>query len=177
MRCPPRTAREAGAAGTSLGAEISGIISAPMATLNVIEKVLLLQDLEFFRLAESEHLAQLASICRVVDVEPGSVLFREGEPSKVLHLLVDGSVQLEVEGRVVGSADREALDHWSFFAEGAHLYSAKAAAECRLLAVDHEDVADLLTAEPEFCWAIARHLAKLGRREALRALASPAREV
>ena len=45
--------------------------------LNVIEKVLLLQDLDLFRFAYSEHLAQLASICRETEVDNEIILFRE----------------------------------------------------------------------------------------------------
>lgn len=133
--------------------------------LSVIEKVLLLQDLDLFRFAYSEHLAHLASICRETEVGKEIILFREGEESKRLHLLISGEVALEQEGTVIGSVTQGGLDTWSFFSENVHSYTAKALTECRLLTVTFEEMADLLTAEPEFCWATLKYLARLGQKQ------------
>ncbi len=132
--------------------------------LNVIEKVLLLQDLDLFRFAYSEHLAQFASICRETEVEKEIILFREGEDCKRFHLLINGEVALETGGKVAGSVKQGGLDTWSFFAENPYSCTARALTECKLLTVSFEEMADLLTAEPEFCWAILKYLARLGRK-------------
>jgi CRP-like cAMP-binding protein len=131
--------------------------------LNVIEKVLLLQDLDFFQFAYTEHLAQLASICREAEVGEQIVLFREGEECKRFHLLISGQVTLEREEVVVDSVEHGALGTWAFFSESTHRFTATAATDCRILTVSFEEMADLLTAEPEFCWAVLKYLARLGR--------------
>ena len=133
--------------------------------LNVIEKVLLLQDLDLFRFAYSEHLAQFASICRETEVEKEIILFREGADCKRFHLLINGEVALETGGEVAGSVTQGGLDIRSFFSENPYSCTARALTECRLLTVSFEEMADLLTAEPEFCWAVLKYLARLGRKK------------
>jgi len=132
--------------------------------LNVIEKVLVLQDLDLFRFAYSEHLAQFASVCRETEVGKEIILFREGEDCKRFHLLISGEVALETGGEVVESVKQGGLDTWSFFSESPCSCTARALTECKLLTVSFEEMADLLTAEPEFCWATLKYLARLGRK-------------
>lgn len=131
--------------------------------LTVIEKVLLLQDIDFFFYAYSEHLAQLASISNVVKVGKDSILFREGEQHAEFHLLVTGQVLLEMNGKEICVAEQDGLDYWSFFSETPHQFTARTLEDCMLLVVSYENMVDLLTAEPEFSWAILKHLARLGR--------------
>ena len=131
--------------------------------LSVIEKVLLLQDLDLFRFAYSEHLAHLASICRETEVGKDVILFREGEDCKRFHLLISGEVALELEGKVVESVEQGGLETWAFFSESHCSCTARALTDCKLLTVSFEEMADLLTAEPEFCWAVLKYLARLGR--------------
>ncbi len=132
--------------------------------LTVIEKVLLLQDFELFRHASSEHLAQLAAVAKVIDVEKGSILFRKGETARNLLLLLEGAVALEDGDPQQAPVEaRDALDCWSFFAQSPHRYTARTAGSCRLLSVSLDDMVDLLTSEAEFCWALMRQLAVRAR--------------
>jgi CRP-like cAMP-binding protein len=131
--------------------------------LTAIEKVLLLQDIRFLEYAYTEHMAQLASICHESEVSRGTVLFREGEESSHFHLLLNGRVVLEKDGVTLNSVKQGGLDFWSFFSESPHQLTATAEEKCRLFTVSFEDMLDLLTAEPEFCWAILRKLAQLGK--------------
>jgi CRP-like cAMP-binding protein len=132
--------------------------------MTVIEKVLLLQDFELFRQASSEHLAQLAAVAKVIDVEIDSILFRQGETARNLLLLLEGTVVLE-DGSIQAPVQRrEALDYWSFFSQNPHRYTARTADRCRLLSVSLDDMVDLLTSEAEFCWALTRELARVSYR-------------
>lgn len=131
--------------------------------LTVIEKVLLLQDIDFFELGYTEHLAQLAAICKETQVSAGTVLFREGEPCKRFQLVIKGGVTLEKSGYSTTTIKKGGLDFWSFFSEAPHQFTATAASSTDLLTVSFEDAADLLTAEPEFCWAVLKRLAAFGR--------------
>jgi CRP-like cAMP-binding protein len=128
-----------------------------------IEKVLLLQDLEIFGFASTEHLAKLALVCHQIEFDVDNIIFRKGEPSSKLYLLVEGHVSLENREGQKAVVEKCALGFWSFFAESTHRVTASAQGKCTLLAVSLEDMVDLLTAEPEFCLAIVKYLARLGR--------------
>lgn len=131
--------------------------------LTVIEKVLLLQDFDLFHSTYSEHLAQLAAISKLVEVEPESILFRSGDTARNLYLLLEGTAALENPDGTVETVERDGLDVWSFFSESPHRQSARTLTRCRLLSVSLDDMVDLLTSEADFCWAITRRLARRGR--------------
>lgn len=128
--------------------------------LTTIEKVLLLQDLDLFSLATTEHLAQLAALCRESNPGRDEIIFRQADPCSKFYLLVEGKVSLQ-DGAQSLIVEKCGLDFWSFFAQTQHRMTARAVEECVVLAAGSEDVVDLLTAEPEFCWAILRYLARL----------------
>ena len=92
-----------------------------------------------------------------------SILFRGGEQHSEFHLLVSGQVSLEIDGKEISVAENDGLDYWSFFSETPHQFTARTLEDCTLLVVSYENMVDLLTAEPEFSWAILKHLAGLGR--------------
>lgn len=132
--------------------------------LTVIEKVLLLQDVDFFEFGYTEHLAQLAAVCKETQVSAGTALFREGEACNRFQIVIKGEVTLEKQGEFVQTVEQGGLDFWSFFSESPHQFTAIAASSTELLTISFEDTADLLTAEPEFCWAILKRLAAFGRQ-------------
>lgn len=131
--------------------------------LTVIEKVLLIQEMDFFSFAFTEHLAQVAGICKEIRVRPETIIFHENEPCRLLHILTSGHVILETDGQEIGTLRRGALDFWAFFSEDSHEFTCQALEESLVLTVSFEDMVDLLTAEPEFCWAITKQLARLGK--------------
>lgn len=136
-----------------------------MAMLSVFERVLLLQDLEFFSLVRTEHLADFAALCKAVEAEGGSVLFRRGDPCSSLYFLVRGTATLDRETDSPETVEADVLDAWSFFAQTSHAYTAQADGRCTLLLVSFVDLAELLIAEPEFCWAVTRSLARRALEE------------
>lgn len=130
--------------------------------LKTVEKVLLLQDVDIFRLATTEHLARLAAVCREANLPEKHRVFQRGDPSTQLLLVVDGKVQLEYGADRTEVVERGGLDFLSVFSETPHVCSAVALTPCMLLVVDFDDLADLLTAEAGFCWAILRFLGRFG---------------
>ena len=130
----------------------------------IIEKVLHLQDIEVFRYAHTENLSQLASVSQDTDRRKGSSLFRVGETCKTFHILVEGQVNLESDSGESRIVQKSVLDYWSFLAGEKHLFSAICLEDCLLYTVAYNEMVELLTAEPEFCWAILRHLADVGRK-------------
>jgi len=132
--------------------------------LTVVERVLLLQDMDILDSARTEDLAKFAAICREIEVPAGTILFREGESSRTLHLLIRGRVSLEANSGETTVVERGGVDIWSFFADTEQQYTAQALEECLFLMVSFEEMEDLLTAEPELCWAITRRLALIVTR-------------
>lgn len=136
--------------------------------LTTIEKVLLLQDEELFQFVYTEHLSHLAAIAKESAVKPGVMLFREGEPCRMINIVVEGLVRVEQGGRLVREVQKGGLDCWSFFSESSHYFSATTVKHTQILSVSFEGFTDLLTAEPEFCWAILKRLAWQGRSDMVR---------
>jgi CRP-like cAMP-binding protein len=55
-----------------------------------------LRDVRFLHDLDNGHLLQIADVTRLRDVEPGQVLFREGEVPQDVFLVVSGSVALDI---------------------------------------------------------------------------------
>lgn len=127
-----------------------------------IEKVLLLHEVELFSLALTEHLGELAAVCRTKEVRRGEALFRQGEPCKSLLVLAAGRVRLGDGEQAREVSEVCSLDEWAFLAEEAHCCHAEALENSVLLEISFEDLSDILIAEPELCLALLRHNARQG---------------
>jgi CRP-like cAMP-binding protein len=127
-----------------------------------IEKVLALQDLEIFTFASTEHLAELAALCEQIEIAPGEVLFEQGRAPVRVYFLVEGRVNMLHEHKNT-TVEKCALDFWSVLGESEHAAAAQTLDTCSLLSASLDDFADLMTAEPEFCLAILKQVARLGR--------------
>ncbi len=127
--------------------------------LSTVEKVLLLQELDLFRKASTEHLARLAAVAEERELDAGRRIFERNEPVSRAFFLVEGRVRLEksVDGFSVGECCL--LDMLSVLSEGRHSVSAETIDTCTLLVVSYDDLIDLLTDEAEFCWTLLRHIA------------------
>jgi len=130
--------------------------------LTTIEKILFLQDLGMLSFAATDHLAQLAPLCREETYPAGETLFRKGDPHSELCLLVQGRVRLE-DSENQETVEKCALDFWSCLAQDAHEVTARSVEDSTVLWVPFEDLVDLLASEPELSWAILKYHATTGR--------------
>ena len=127
----------------------------------VVEKVLLLQNVDLLSAARSEDLALLASISEEVLYPSGALIFEEGQPADGLYVIIRGRVALSKDGReIVNLGETEALGAWTLFEEEARVMSARAMEETLLLRVDREDFYDLLLDYPELGQSILKALVK-----------------
>lgn len=127
----------------------------------VVEKVLMLQNVDLLSAARTEDLALLASISEEVLYPSGASIFEEGQPSDGLYVIIRGRVGLSKDGReVVNLGEKEALGAWTLFEEEARVMSARAMEETLLLRVDREDFYDLLLDYPELGQSILKSLVK-----------------
>jgi CRP/FNR family transcriptional regulator, cyclic AMP receptor protein len=55
-----------------------------------------LREVRFLHDIDNEHLLRIADVTRMCDVEPGRILFREGDAPHDVFLVVSGSVALDI---------------------------------------------------------------------------------
>lgn len=113
--------------------------------MSVVEKVILLQGVDFFEHITTENLAHLAAIADPKMVQPGEVIYREGDVSGAMYVVVHGEVQLSREGRSVTRAGPgEAFGAWALFDDELRVVTATVEEDSELLVIEREDFIDLL---------------------------------
>ncbi|MDR4470090.1 MAG: Crp/Fnr family transcriptional regulator [Nitrospira sp.] len=114
--------------------------------LTTVEKVLLLQGVDIFLETETEHLAKVAVIAQEVRFAPGTIIFREGQPSDALYVVLDGTVSLlkdKLEKTMV--KERETFGLWALLDESPRLVTAVAVTEISALKIEREYLYDVLS--------------------------------
>lgn len=132
--------------------------------LTTIEKVLLLQGVDIFLEAETEHLAKVAAIAQEVHFAPGTIIFREGEPSDALYVALEGMVSLqkdELEKAIV--KERETFGLWALLDESPRLVTAVAMTETRALKIEREYLYDVLSSHFDIVRGILKCLVRMIR--------------
>ncbi|MFO7893112.1 MAG: cyclic nucleotide-binding domain-containing protein [Longimicrobiales bacterium] len=130
-------------------------------TMDLIEKVFLLQKIDLLQDARSAHLALLASIAEEVEADPGTVLIRQDEPTEALYMVIDGRVDLEgVAGQQLEAGDSQAFGTWALIDEAPSLVTATVDEPSRLLRITRSDFYDLLADHPELALGLLQGLAR-----------------
>jgi len=138
--------------------------------LTVVEKVILLQDVDVFAEVPDEQLAVLATIAAEERHLAGDVLYREGESADALYLVLDGRVSMTQQGREITTAGAgEAFGTWALFDEEPRLATAAAASDVTVLRIDRADFADVLADHVEVAQGVLRTVARRLRGLATRA--------
>jgi CRP-like cAMP-binding protein len=110
-----------------------------------IERVIFLQSVELFADIPSEQLAHIAGITEYVTLSKKDILFRKGDKSQHLYLLIEGSVTITRNGEKNKEFDGpEALGVWGFFDDGDRLLTITCSTDCQFLRIDRLDFFDLL---------------------------------
>jgi CRP-like cAMP-binding protein len=127
--------------------------------LTVVEKVLFLQDVDIFQNTSTEDLAHIAAITEEVHYQTGSEIFREGEASDSMYLVIEGKVRLHRGDQEVMTAQKkDAFGTWALFDDQPRIVTATAAAEVVLLRIDREEFFDLLTDHSRITQAMMKTL-------------------
>jgi CRP-like cAMP-binding protein len=122
------------------------------------------------------HLHKLAALAQLRECPEAVVLFREGDDSPFLFVILGGQVTLEVKAgdhgtTAVYSAGPGELLGWSpVLGRRAMTATGRAAPPCRLAVLDVARVADLIEQDPPFGVAFLRQIALIvsGRLRATR---------
>lgn len=113
--------------------------------LTVIEKVILLRNVDVFDKVPTEQLAYLAAIAEEVEYAAGDDIYRVQDRSDALYLVLSGKVRLHRDGREITVAeDREAFGTWALFDDAPRVATATAETEAHVLRINRDDFVDLL---------------------------------
>lgn len=126
-----------------------------------IERVIFLQGIELFADIPSEQLAYLAGITSHLTVDEGEALFKEGDRSQFLYLLINGEVHVTRNGvlrKVV--TEQEAIGEWGFFDGKERLISASCTEECHFLKINRMDFFDLLEERVQLSRGLIKYFIK-----------------
>lgn len=131
----------------------------------IVERVLLLQNVELLSASGTEELSVLASIAEEVEYSEGAVIVEEGQPASALFVIIQGSVQLSRNAQdVIKLGEKEAMGAWTMFEAEPLVMTAVAAQETLLLRVNREDFFDLLLDYPELGQGILKSLVRRLRK-------------
>ena len=111
----------------------------------IIEKVMLLQNVEFFADIPTEQLSFLATIAEPRALEKGEKLFIENEPSDALYIIGKGTIQLYRNKQLVSKITKnQAAGVLGFFDQEPRIFTAVCENTCQVLVIDAMDFFDLL---------------------------------
>ena len=125
------------------------------------EKLELLKRIPLFGGMDKRQIARLGELTDEIDVPAGRVLMREGDRGHELFIVVDGTVRIEREGRLI--AERGAGDFVGEIAlvdHGPRSATVTAVGPARLLVVGHQAFNSLMAEFPGLERQILRTLAE-----------------
>jgi CRP/FNR family cyclic AMP-dependent transcriptional regulator len=126
-----------------------------------VEKVIFLQDIDIFESTTTENLAHIAAITEEVEFKKDQIIFKEGEFSDALYLVIDGQVRLERENRLVRIAKRkDVFGTWTLFDDEPRVVTATTLEDTHLLKIDKEDFFDLLADHVQITQEILKTMTK-----------------
>jgi len=133
--------------------------------LTVVEKVILLQNVDVFANVPTEQLGHMAAIAEVVALLEGDVVYREGDQSNALYVVVDGSVRLHQGEEVITTAERsDAFGTWAVLDAEPRVTTATVVGDARLLRIDRDDFLELLADHSEITQGVFKTVAGRMRR-------------
>jgi len=115
-----------------------------------------LKDVEFLRDLGEGHLNQIAMMARLKECPAGTAVFRQGECSPFIYIVLAGNVDLRfedsggesVEITTVGAGE---LLGWSpVLGRQAMSATAQASSRCRLAVLEVKNILDLCDRDPQF---------------------------
>jgi CRP-like cAMP-binding protein len=133
--------------------------------LTIIEKVLLLQNIDLFSHVTSEQVSFFAALADEILVGADRILYRENDSPDGLYVVISGSVAMQ---RGKEEIDRigpsGSFGVWALFDDEPRLTTAKTIEESRLLFVSRDDFYDVLSDHVDIVEGLFKHLVKRLRR-------------
>ena len=125
----------------------------------MLERLFILKRTEIFRDLPEEILTSLAGYLEELDVSAGEAIFRQGEVSKHIYIVVDGHVRVHDGDKTLGIIDPdEVFGERSALTGQLHRASATAADDCRLLRLDQDLLYEVMAGNTAVAQGIIRVL-------------------
>jgi len=163
-RAAERLADTIDRAAPANAAAIRGVIdhfSRNSKTMEIVEKVFLLQQVDLLHGARTAHLAALATIAAEVDHKAGMVLMKAGERPDALYVVVRGAVELHGAGeQILVAREGAAFGTWALIDDAATMVDARVIEDAHLLCITREAFQDLLSDQPELALGLLQGLAR-----------------
>jgi CRP-like cAMP-binding protein len=136
--------------------------------LTVIEKVILLQNVDVFAEVPTEQLAYLAAIASELSFPADYEIYAEDSPSDAMYLVLSGSVRLLRGSTLVTEAGpNQAFGTWALFDDEPRVVSAHTAEPTEVLMIRRDEFLDVLADNVRVIQAVlravVRRLRSLGR--------------
>ena len=129
--------------------------------LSLIEKVLILQNVDVFSEVPTDQMAALAAIAREISVLDGDDIYRENDSPDALYLVLQGKVNLHQGPDTVTEVESLAsFGIWALFDDEPRVMTATAAEDSRLLRIDSGEFNDLLADDVRIAKGIIRTVAR-----------------
>lgn len=129
--------------------------------LTVVEKVIFLQEVDIFEYTPTEDLAYIAAITEECEFAAGDIIYREGEISDSMYLVIEGTVALRRgEQDVLVAKKKNVFGTWSLFDDEPRVVTAVPLEESRLLKIDKEDFFELLADHAQITQHILKAIVK-----------------
>ena len=137
-----------------------------MSDLNIVEKVIALENVELLQNLSTEQLARLASISHEMKFPPQKAVLDAAQPPDALYVILDGAVELSQAGEPIAIArQNDVLGAWALFEESDPLpVTARTIEDTRLLRIARDDFYDLLADNSEITSAMFSTLVKRLRK-------------
>ena len=133
--------------------------------LTVIEKVIILQNVDVFLEIPTEQLAYIAAIAEEVTYMKDETVYKAEDHADAMFLVLEGSVRLHLDGKEVTVAGVEdTFGTWALFDEEPRVVNATSIEDSTLLHIDREDFYDLLADNVQITQGIFKTLVKRMRK-------------
>ena len=136
-----------------------------MAELNIVEKVLALENVELFRNLKPEQLGRIAGVASEISLAPDKDLYDSAKPPSALFVVIEGAVELSRAGEVLTVArQNEVLGAWALFDDEPIAIRARSLEDTHLMRISRDDFYDVLADNPEITQALFSTLVKRFRK-------------
>lgn len=96
-----------------------------------------------------------------VDLEPGEIVFAQGEDGNVMYAVIDGVVEIEVDGRVIDRAEAGGIfGEMALVSGGQRSATARASTAARVAPVGEKQFLLMVEHTPHFALKVMRVMAE-----------------
>jgi NTE family protein len=132
--------------------------------LAAIEKVIFLKSVDIFSHATIEELGKIAALTEEVRFEPGETVFRKGDPTDAIYLILAGRVAIESNGQIVREmTEKQAFGTVAALDRKPAIHTVKTIDAVHALKLNAQDFDDILAVDFELVRAVIHALCQIIR--------------